>query len=164
MESHGRTFLEMQRACGSSIEYCHQDRLILALFYNTGCKVSELVGLRICDFSGIQTKDTASVLFHGKGRKDRRTAIWESTAKLVRQYMQKESLSNGDFLFRSRNGSPITRSGVAQRIGLLASLCFEKHRIPLVKTGAPTYLQTYLCNEYDTVWGRHRDSGDDPWT
>lgn len=112
----------MQRACGSSIEYCHQDRLILTLFYNTGCKVSELVGLRICDFSGIQTKDTASVLFHGKGRKGRRTAIWESTAKLVRQYMQKESLSNGDFLFRSRNGSPITRSGVAQRIGLLASL------------------------------------------
>lgn len=117
-----KEYEEMQRACGSSIEYCHRDRLILALLYNTGCRVSELVGLRICDFSGIQTKDTASVLFHGKGRKDRRTPIWESTAKLVRQYMQKESLSNGDFLFRSRNGSPLTRSGVAQRIGLLASL------------------------------------------
>lgn len=117
-----KEYEEMQKACDANTGYCHRDRLILALLYNTGCRVSELVGLRICDFSGIQTKDNASVLFHGKGRKDRRTPIWASTAKLVRQYIQKESLSNGDFLFRSRNGSPLTRSGVAQRIGLLASL------------------------------------------
>lgn len=115
-------YKEMQNVCDSNKEYCHRDRLILALLYNTGCRVSELVGLRTCDFSGLQTKDGSSVLFHGKGRKDRRTPLWTSTAKLVRQYIQQESLSNGDFLFRNRNGSPLTRSGVAQRIGLLASL------------------------------------------
>lgn len=115
-------YKEMQNACDENKEYSHRDRLILALLYNTGCRVSELAGLRICDFSGLQTKDGSSVLFHGKGRKDRRTPLWTSTAKLVRQYIQQESLSNGDFLFRNRNGSPLTRSGVAQRIGLLASL------------------------------------------
>ena len=115
-------YKEMQNVCDSNKEYCHRDRLILALLYNTGCRVSELVGLRICDLSGLQTKEGSSVLFHGKGRKDRRTPLWTSTAKLARQYIQQECLSNGDFLFRNRNGSPLTRSGVAQRIGLLASL------------------------------------------
>lgn len=142
-----KEYLEMQKACDFNTDYCHRDRLMLALLYNTGCRVSELVGLRICDFSGLQTKDCSSVLFHGKGRKDRRTPIWFSTAKMVKQYIQKECLSNGDFLFRNRNGSPLTRSGVAQRIGLLTSLASKNAESITAKRVTPhTFRHTCAMN------------------
>lgn len=51
-----------------------RDRLLLATLYNTGARVSEIVGLRVAD---VLFERECAVHLHGKGRKARRPAVEE---------------------------------------------------------------------------------------
>ena len=61
-----------------------RDRLLLQMLYNTGARVSEMIGVRIGD---VVTGDGACVHLLGKGRKRRSVPLWSATTKLVRGWL-----------------------------------------------------------------------------
>ena len=61
-----------------------RDHLLLSLLYNTGARVSEIVGVRVVD---VVLDGSACVHLHGKGRKDRSVPLWKSTAATIRAWL-----------------------------------------------------------------------------
>lgn len=107
-------------ACDANRALAERDRLMLSIFYNTGCRVSELTGLMVRDFRNLHEKGNASVLFRGKGRKERVTPLWDSTAGSISRFINRNSLTDEDMLLKVDEESCLTRSGVGQRISTLA--------------------------------------------
>jgi integrase/recombinase XerD len=58
-----------------------RDVLLLALLYNTGARVSEVIGVKVAD---VVLAPAACVHRHGKGRKQRSVPLWRSTVKVLR--------------------------------------------------------------------------------
>lgn len=92
-----------------------RDRILIALLYNTGARVSELIGIRVAD---VTLEATPSVCLHGKGRKQRTVPLWKETAVEIRHWLQYVGLRAEQPLVPSRRGLPMTRSSVAERIVL----------------------------------------------
>jgi integrase/recombinase XerD len=90
-----------------------RDRVLLALLYNTGARVSEAIALRREDVS---LEASRSVRITGKGRKQRVVPLWKSTAQCVREWMAREDPGPEAPLFPNRGGRPLSRSGVEVRL------------------------------------------------
>ena len=58
-----------------------RDHLLLAMLYNTGARVSEMIGVRVAD---VVLDAAPCVHLHGKGRKQRAVPLWKSTVQAVR--------------------------------------------------------------------------------
>jgi site-specific recombinase XerD len=88
-----------------------RDYLILALLYDTGARVHELLALRPVDF---RFDRPPLVRLHGKGRKQRIVPLLPTTTKLVKQHLEEAGRSAIDTapLVQNRRGEPLTRSGV----------------------------------------------------
>lgn len=95
-----------------------RDTAMLALLYNTGARVSELIGIRVGD---ITLAATASVRLHGKGRKQRTVPLWKETATEIRQWLRYADLRAEQPLIPNRSGLPMTRTNVAERLNLAVS-------------------------------------------
>lgn len=119
-----------------------RDRAILELFYATGVRVSELVGLRLEDVR----LDIGYLRCLGKGRKERIVPIGERAIEALEDYLSnlRPQLADGrstDRLFLSRTGRPIDRTNTwrlvvkyARRMGITGKLsphtlrhCFATH-------------------------------------
>lgn len=88
-----------------------RDTAMLSLLYETGCRVQELINLRIGD---VVFKIPATVTLHGKGRKVRVVPISQSVASIVKAYLKNERSEDPDqALFVNRNCEPLSRSGVS---------------------------------------------------
>lgn len=113
-------------ACnGQSLIYL-RDKLMIMVLYNTGCRVSELVNVRVCDITFANGKsETSYIHFYGKGRKERTTPIWRSTEAYIRQYVALLEMPKTAFLLNGKRGEHITRSGIAQRITTISSSASE---------------------------------------
>jgi integrase/recombinase XerD len=85
--------------------------------YNTGARVSEIIGVRAQDLDLVRQH---SIHLHGKGRKERIIPLWKETVTALRGWLNSTDLSNPEFIFPNRFGEPLTRSGVRQR---LSSVC-----------------------------------------
>jgi len=105
----------------------HRDQVMLTTLYNTGARVSEIVGLRIADLDRAAGAG-ASVRLHGKGRKERVTPLWRSTAKLLGDWLDRVPGEPAAPLFPNRHGRPLSRSGVEQR--LRAAVAIAQTRCP----------------------------------
>lgn len=92
-----------------------RDRVLLTLLYNTGARVSELIGIQVAD---VTLATTSSVRLHGKGRKQRTVPLWKETAVEIRLWLQYAGLQASQSLVPNRQGLPMTRSNVAERIAL----------------------------------------------
>lgn len=90
-----------------------RDAVLLALLYDTGARVQELVDLKVGD---IVLNDTVTVLLTGKGGKSRIVPVMKPTGELVRQYVTGAGLSAPVYsrnpLFTNRSNKPLTRAGV----------------------------------------------------
>jgi site-specific recombinase XerD len=93
-----------------------RDRVMFTVLYNTGARVSELLDLHVADVR--LAGGCSSVLLHGKGRKQRTVPLWKETATLIRQWIQKQSLTPDRVLLPNRRGARMTRSNVAERLAL----------------------------------------------
>lgn len=112
----------MLSACDENTQLGKRDGLILMILYNTGCRVSELTGLKINDIRDLNNKQkTVYLCFYGKGRKERQTPVWKSTAKYLRGYISECGLQSDDYLLKGIRGERLTRSGVSQRIRVIVS-------------------------------------------
>lgn len=107
-----------------------RDHVMLTTLYNTGARVSEIVALRVADLDpGVGSG--ASVRIRGKGRKERATPLWRSTARLVGDWLDRTSRDPGAPLFPNRHGRPLSRSGVEQR--LRAAVIAAEKRCPSLR-------------------------------
>lgn len=105
----------MLDVCSGPDPLALRDKMMLMILYNTGCRVSELVSLYVDDIS-VETDGTSSIRFMGKGRKERITPIWKSTAMFIDSYIRRLSLGSNSRLLSNNRNENLTRSGVGQRI------------------------------------------------
>jgi site-specific recombinase XerD len=90
-----------------------RDLAIMTLLYDTGTRVSELIGLKIEDVR--LEKGTATVRVLGKGRKQRIVPISSATADIVKAYYKSSRIDVGDphrAIFTNSRGETLTRPGV----------------------------------------------------
>ena len=62
-----------------------RDHLLLAMLYNTGARVSEIIGVRVVD---VILDGGACVHLHGKGRKQRSVPLWKTTVVEIRAWLR----------------------------------------------------------------------------
>ncbi len=93
-----------------------RDHLLLAMLYNTGARVSEIVGVRVVD---IAIEGAACVHLHGKGRKQRSVPLWKATVVEIRAWLRLNPTLRGKAaLLPNRDGRAMCRSNVTQRLDL----------------------------------------------
>jgi site-specific recombinase XerD len=102
-----------------------RDRLMLTLMFNTGARVSEIIGVRVAD---IVLGPCNSIRLHGKGRKQRSLPLWKSAARDVRDWLHlNPQLGQESPLLPTRDGRAMTRANVAQRLKLAVKVASVKH-------------------------------------
>jgi site-specific recombinase XerD len=89
--------------------------MLFATLYNTGARVSEVVGLRCMD---VELDGTRCVRILGKGRKQRVVPLWSSTAARLKEWIARMEQGREAPLFPNRDGLPLSRSGVEKRLRL----------------------------------------------
>lgn len=93
-----------------------RDHLMLTMLYNTGARVSEIIGVHVAD---VVLDGTACVHLHGKGRKQRTVPLWRSSAKVVRAWLRRNpQLQPTSPLLPNRQGNTMTRANVYRRFQL----------------------------------------------
>lgn len=85
-----------------------RDRAMLHLCFAGGLRVSELIGLQLAD---LKLHPRASILVHGKGRKERCLPLWKETATALRAWLAVRDADTAPYLFLNARGEPMTRSG-----------------------------------------------------
>lgn len=93
-----------------------RDHLLLAMLYNTGARVSEIIGVRVAD---VVLDGGACVHLRGKGRKLRSVPLWHTTVAEVRAWLRLNPTLRGETpLLPNREGQAMSRSNVVQRLAL----------------------------------------------
>jgi site-specific recombinase XerD len=93
-----------------------RDHLLLAMLYNTGARVSEIIGVRVVD---VVLDGGACVHLHGKGRKLRSIPLWSATVVEIRAWLRLNPTLRGEAaLLPNRDGQAMSRSNVAQRLDI----------------------------------------------
>ena len=90
-----------------------RDAVLFAVLYNTGARVSEIIGLRVAD---VLLDRESALCLHGKGRKERVVPVWKSTAANLRSWLPRIDRSPEAPVFPNRAGNRLSRSGVEQRL------------------------------------------------
>jgi site-specific recombinase XerD len=101
-----------------------RDRVMFATLYNTGARVSELIGIQIGD---LMLDPSASVHLHGKGRKERSVPLWRDTAAQLKRWLREYPRSPEQPLFPSRSGGALTRIGLTERLKLAAKRAAQEY-------------------------------------
>lgn len=139
----------------------HRDHVLLATMYNTGARVSEIIGVRVAD---VMLDQSASIHLRGKGRKERTVPLWKSTAKRLKEWLPRISNDADAPLFPNRHNRPLTRSGVENRlqaaVTIAATRCssLKKRRVSphvLRHTTAMHLLQSGVDLSVIALWLGH---------
>ncbi len=96
-----------------------RDYALLALFFNTGARVQEIVDLGACE---LQLESPPQVKLFGKGRKTRICPLWPQTAEVLKEFISVVQLDIRSHapLFCNQRGQRLTRFGVRY---ILAKYC-----------------------------------------
>ena len=102
-----------------------RDHLLLAMLYNTGARVSEIIGVREAD---VVLDGSACVHLRGKGRKQRSTPLWKTTVQEIRAWLQRNPTLRMDAaLLPNRDGHAMTRDNVTKRLGIAVARATKVH-------------------------------------
>ena len=88
-----------------------RDRSMMALLYETGIRMSELIGLKVGDVNGARRE----LRVYGKGRKERVLPLLPSTLESIMQHVMDRPVG-GDDLFVTDAGSSLYPSFVYRRV------------------------------------------------
>ncbi len=88
-----------------------RDVAILELFYSSGLRISELLGLDVKHVDFVE--EIVKVI--GKGRKERMVPVGGTAIRAIQRYRQEAAVTNGP-LFRSVRGTRITQQAVDQML------------------------------------------------
>lgn len=101
-------------------------RLLLLMLYNTGARVSEVVGISVDDVE-VGDGGRCRITVLGKGRKQRTLPLWKDVSDELRAYIDAKGLNAEDYLFAGRSVGHLTRSGARSRIDSAVARACEKH-------------------------------------
>ena len=121
------TVLDLPRAAAAARQ-CERDKLLLNLMYRRGLRVSEAVDLRWTDFDLDAPRARPFWVRRLKGSKDTVHTLEPDT---VRSLRKAKSVSDGQYVFRSERGGPLSVDAVqaiVTRAGRLAGLGVRCHR------------------------------------
>lgn len=103
-----------------------RDRLIIEIFYSTGVRRSELIGIRLQDIS----VSTGTLKVRGKGDKERIIPLLNSVITSLDRYLkarnQLDNIGDSEFLFLTSRGFKIYESLVYRVINTYFSAVSEK--------------------------------------
>jgi integrase/recombinase XerD len=85
-----------------------RDRAMLHLCFAAGLRVSELVGMQLSD---VTLQPQASILIHGKGRRERCLPLWKVTTTALRAWLAIRGTGPAPELFFNARRQPMTRAG-----------------------------------------------------
>ena len=87
-----------------------RDHALFLLMYNTGARVSEIIGVKVGDV--VLDASAACVHLHGKGRKQRSVPLWHTTVKALRAWLRVNPAVRRQTspLLPNRDGNAMTRS------------------------------------------------------
>ena len=112
-----------------------RDHLLLAMLYNTGARVSEIVEVRVAD---VMLDGAPCVHLHGKGRRQRSVPLWKTTVREIRDWLRTNGSPRGEApLLPNRDGKPMTRSNVEQRLDRAVARAATAHRSLATKRISP---------------------------
>lgn len=109
-----------------------RNRLIIELFYATGCRVSELCAIKIKDIDFSQKQ----IRIFGKGRKERIVYYGEYAAKYLDLYLAKARKqllkeNNNDYLLLTEKGTSLKINDVEKIMQkLVNNIAIQKHVTP----------------------------------
>ncbi len=142
-----------------------RDHLLLTLLYNTGARVSEVIGIKVSD---VVLGESACVHLRGKGRKQRSTPLWKSTVQEIGVWLRRNpTLDTDAALLPNRDGDPMTRCNVTQRLNiavaratpLFSSLSKRKISPHTIRhTTAMHLLQSGVAFSVIALWLGHESS------
>lgn len=116
-----------------------RDHLLLKLLYNTGARVSEILGVRVED---VVLDGGAYVHLHGKGRKQRTVPLWKKATSEIRRWLRANpSLQGQSALLPNRDGAPMTRSNAEKRLDLAVARALPRCRSLAKKRISPHTLR-----------------------
>ena len=97
---------QVKRSAGAG----ERDYLLIALLYDTGARIQELLDLKPCD---IRFAAPPFVRLRGKGRRERTCPLLTQTARLVSRFLSAagRSAEDGTPLLQNRKGQRLTRHG-----------------------------------------------------
>lgn len=138
-----------------------RDHAVLLLAVQTGLRLAELTGLRVDDLA---LGAGAHVRCHGKGRKERCTPLFRSTARVLREWIAESGAAGADFVFRGFRGTRLSHDAVerlvAKNVQIGASKCpslARKHVTPHVlrHTTAVQLLEAGVDRAVIALWLGH---------
>jgi integrase len=138
-----------------------RDHALLLVAVQTGLRVSELTGL---DRGDVTLGTGANLKCKGKGRKERRTPLTRTAARIVADWLSERAGQPGDPLFPSRTGGRLSSDAVAdllaRHITAAARRCpslSKKNVTPhtLRHTAAMTLLQAGVDTSTIALWLGH---------
>jgi len=115
-----------------------RDRAMLHLCFAAGLRVSELVGLQLRD---VALQPQASILVHGKGRRERCLPLWKVTAAALRAWLGVRGTVTTPEVFVSARGQPLTRSGFEYILAKHAEAAAKSCRSLATKRVSPHVLR-----------------------
>lgn len=101
-----------------------RNKVILALLYSSGLRVSELVSLKIDDVD----LDDRTIRIRGKGEKDRIVLFDDGTRILIKDYLERRQ-NDSDVLFINRFGNPLTPRYIQMMIKEYAKIAGIKKKV-----------------------------------
>jgi len=113
-----------------------RDQAILALLYNTGARVQEMIDLKISD---LNMENPMQVILTGKGKKQRIVPLYSQTVEAIQHYLnlrQNAGIEHERLCLNSKN-QPISRFGVAYLIRKYVSKATRKCSSLLKRTVTP---------------------------
>jgi site-specific recombinase XerD len=101
-----------------------RDRAMLHLAFAAGLRVSELIGIQLEDLS---LHPHASILVHGKGRRERCLPLWKQTTVALRAWLAVRGEVSAPELFVNARRYPMTRAGfeyiLKKHVGTAIEIC-----------------------------------------
>ncbi len=111
-----------------------RDRVMFATLYNTGARVSELIGMQVGD---LILESSSAVRIRGKGRKERTGPLWASTVAQLRSWRRELHGTAEGPVFPSRTGGRLSRTTVAERLQLAVEAAAKQYPELLKQTISP---------------------------
>jgi site-specific recombinase XerD len=112
-----------------------RDHALFTMLYNTGARVSEIIGLRV---KSLVLDTSPAIHLTGKGRKQRTVPLWHSTVTVMRAWKRRMGATEDSApLFPNRSGRAMSRSNITQRLALAVAAAAEQHPQLLARSISP---------------------------